>query len=42
VRQQLKDDVGEIGWRRIDAGGPPDSVRAEAARRLGLTREDGE
>lgn len=41
VRQQLKDDVGEIGWRRIDAGGPPDSVRAEAARRLGLTREDG-
>jgi predicted kinase len=34
VRRQLEHDPGTIGWRRIDASGPPDAVLGRAVHAL--------
>jgi uncharacterized protein len=38
VKEQLGYDLGEIGWRQVDAGGAPEDVLAAA---LGVLREAG-
>ena len=37
VRQQSAKDTGEIRWRRIEACGPPEAVRARAQAALSKT-----